>query len=320
VREPLYSIIASRAEARIRSGEWAPGSRLPPERELCRLLDVSRATLRQALAELEDRGLLTRHQGRGTYVARPRVVAELAGFFSMGAALRARGMEVGTRVLGALAVEASRQLAADLGVLPGDPVLRLERLRSVEAEPLILETSHLPLERFAGLEGADFAARSLYDILREDHDCVVRSATETLEPVIATPHEAAVLGVPRHSPCLLIRRVTLDADGAPCEVSTGLLRGDRSRFLLQLRVPDILSADPGRRGLDAIGVEDPRATPGRAAGPSASGRGTAGGVDPAIVHVIDTLVVDRERGRRRSDRTRPPVPSQGRPRSHRRPS
>jgi NAD(P)-dependent dehydrogenase (short-subunit alcohol dehydrogenase family) len=78
VREPLHAIIAGRAEARIRAGEWAPGDRLPPERELCRDLGVSRATLRQALGELEQRGLVTRHQGRGTFVAQPRPQAEPA--------------------------------------------------------------------------------------------------------------------------------------------------------------------------------------------------------------------------------------------------
>lgn len=69
MREPLHAIVAARAEARIRAGEWAPGDRLPPERELCHELDVSRATLRQALGALERRGLVTRQQGRGTFVA-----------------------------------------------------------------------------------------------------------------------------------------------------------------------------------------------------------------------------------------------------------
>jgi NAD(P)-dependent dehydrogenase (short-subunit alcohol dehydrogenase family) len=72
VREPLHAAIAGRVEAQIRAGEWAPGHRLPPERELCRELEVSRTTLRLALGELEQRGLVTRHQGRGTFVANAR--------------------------------------------------------------------------------------------------------------------------------------------------------------------------------------------------------------------------------------------------------
>jgi GntR family transcriptional regulator len=168
VREPLYATIAGRAEARIRAGEWAPGDRLPPERELCGDLGVSRATLRQALAELEQRGLVSRHQGRGTFVTRPRVQADLAGLFSYGEALRARGLHPVTRVRSAAVVEAGRAIATELGVLPGDPVVHLERIRMVEAEALILESSHLPAAAFPGLETRDLACRSLYRVLRED--------------------------------------------------------------------------------------------------------------------------------------------------------
>ena len=72
MREPLHAAIAGRVEAQIRAGEWAPGDRLPPERTLCRELEVSRTTLRQALGVLERRGLVTRQQGRGTFVANAR--------------------------------------------------------------------------------------------------------------------------------------------------------------------------------------------------------------------------------------------------------
>ena len=116
VRQTIHSIIADRAEARIRSGAWAPGTRLPPERELCELLDVSRASLRQALAELEERGLITRHQGRGTFVTRLRFDADASGYFSVGDALRSRGLTLTTRVLSSTVIEANERMAGELGV------------------------------------------------------------------------------------------------------------------------------------------------------------------------------------------------------------
>ena len=247
-KEPLHSIVASRAESRIRSGEWAPGTRLPPERELCRVLDISRATLRQALAELEQRGLITRHQGRGTFVTRPPVDAEIAGFFSVAAAIRARGMQLATRVLAVEGEDASRQLAQDLGCLPGDPLLRLDRLRSVESEPLMVDSTWLPLLRFPRLEAHDFAGRQLYDILREDYGCELESAAESFEPVVTTPREAHLLGVPRHAPALLLRRIAFDSAGVPVEVTNSLLRGDRSRFLLERRYHDVWGSEPGESG------------------------------------------------------------------------
>ena len=252
MREPLYSVIASRAEARIRSGEWAPGTRLPPERELCQQLDVSRATLRQALAELEERGLITRHQGRGTFVTRVRVQTPLSGTFSLREALAARGSKVVTRVISHEVVDASRQLASELVCLPGDPLFHLERLRLVDGEPMVLESSHLPLALFPGLEGADFARRSLYDVLREDFGRAVSEAQETIEPVILTPYESALLAVPRHTPAVLTRRITSDGSGTIVELGQALLRGDRSRYLLIRHV-----AEP---------AADHRAAPGAAPG------------------------------------------------------
>jgi GntR family transcriptional regulator len=236
MREPLHSIVASRAETLILSGEWPQGSQLPPERELCRTFSVSRATLRQALAELENRRLITRRQGRGTFVARPRLAADVSRFFTIAAALRANGMELGTEVLGVGVIEASRQESEALGLLPGDPVVRLERLRRVADEPLLLEMSHLPGERFPGLEDADFTHRSLYAVLSEDHGCRVRSAVETFEPVVTTKAESGLLGVPTHAPALLIRRTASDQDGRVVEHSQALLRGDRCNFLLRRRI------------------------------------------------------------------------------------
>ena len=235
---PLHLATAARLEASIRDATWAPGQRLPTERALSLSLEISRSTLRAALAELEDRGLVTRHQGRGTFVARPRVNAELGGHFSLRDALLARGRRLTTRVLAVAVVEAPRGPARELGLLPGEAVVRIDRLRSTEDEPLVLDSALLPAARFPGLEAKDLAGRSLYDILREDYSCLVATAAETLEPVILTPDECQLLGVARHAPALLIRRLTRDRDDAIVELATALLRGDRARLLLQRRATD----------------------------------------------------------------------------------
>ncbi|HVQ23460.1 MAG TPA: GntR family transcriptional regulator, partial [Candidatus Saccharimonadia bacterium] len=147
MRTPLPTQIASRMEARLRAGEWAPGSRLPPERELGRTFEVSRSTLRLALDELEERGLITRHQGRGTFVARVPVQADLGAYFSLRDALLARDIRLQTRVLEVAIVGASRGAAQELGLLPGDSVVRVDRLRSTEGEPLVIDSAYLPAAR-----------------------------------------------------------------------------------------------------------------------------------------------------------------------------
>ena len=234
--EPLYSVVASRAEELIASGEWREGDRLPPERRLCQEFDVSRSTLRQALGELEERGLISRHQGRGTFVTRPRVQLPIAGVFSIRDAMRQHGMTMTTAVIGVEVLEAGRQLASDLACLPGDPIIYIERLRSGDGEPMVLDTAHLRAELFPGLAEADLEKRSLYEILRNDYGRTVAEAQETLEPVILTPRECQLLGVPQHTTALLTRRVTTDVDGVVVALGHVLLRGDRSRYLFRRTV------------------------------------------------------------------------------------
>ena len=213
----------------------AAGTRLPPERELCEQLDVSRATLRQALAELEARGLISRHQGRGTFVSRTRVDAAVDGFFTIGAALRSLGLALTTTVLAARWSMPGRPwpTSSACGRGTGRPARAppLGRRRAAAARDDRPAVGLLP-----GLESADFAQRSLYDILREDHGRTVETATESLEPVIVTAREAATLAVPRQTPAMLFRRVSHDQTGAIVELSQLVLRGDRSRFLLERRV------------------------------------------------------------------------------------
>ena len=259
MRPTLRDRAVAHLEGRITSGEWAAGDRLPPERDLCLELGISRATLRQALADLDDRGLVTRHQGRGTFVARPRVQQDLDRFFSLGEALRARGLALASRVLSAGLVDAGDSLADDLGVRPGDPLVRVRRLRSVAGEPFTLEDTHLPASLFPGLEARDLGGRSLYDVLAEDYGCVVATAEETLEPVVLAPAEAALLGVPRRSPALLVRRVTSDRGGRRVEHVQALVRGDRARLLLRRRVPGLAGAELTAAG--PPGGDDPAIAP-----------------------------------------------------------
>lgn len=244
--QPLYSMIAGQAEALISSGQWQEGARLPPERELCQRFEVSRATLRQALAELEDRGLVTRHQGRGTFVSKPRAQLPIVGVFSIRDAMEAHGLHMTTRVLRVERIEADRGLATDLACMPGDPVVFIERVRIGDGEPMVLDIAHLRADLFPGLEAIDFEQRSLYDVLERDYGRTVAEASETLEPVILTPRECGLLEVPAHTTALLTRRITSDADGTVLALGHVLLRGDRSRYIYKRTVDSSVdrAADP----------------------------------------------------------------------------
>src|SRR6201986_5113903 len=119
-----------------------PGSPVPPERELARSYGTSRTTVRQALAELVVEGRLLRMQGKGTFVAKPKV-AQLLELASYTQGMRAHGLHPQTRILDTSYVPADAELAGLLAIPLGSGVLRVPRLRLADGEPMSTDTSHL---------------------------------------------------------------------------------------------------------------------------------------------------------------------------------
>lgn len=210
------------------------GERLPPERALCAELDVSRSTVRQALGALAGRGLVERGVGRGTFVARPKVDLDLRRVAGFTARVEQAGLVATARVVEAAEQPAPDAVAAALELEPGGPALRIRRVRAAGGLPLALEDSWLPAERFRGLTPADLRG-SLYAVMAERFGLEPVRAVERLEPVAARTHEAAELGVARHAPLMLVERTAWAADGTPVEYARDLHRGDRSRFVVEVR-------------------------------------------------------------------------------------
>jgi GntR family transcriptional regulator len=212
----------------------ATGSPVPPERELARLYETSRTTVRQALAELVIEGRLLRMQGKGTFVAKPKVaqVLELASYTE---GMRQHGLHPQTRILDIGYVTADEHLSDLLGIRPGGRVLRLHRLRLADGEPMSIDTSHLPARRFPGLRKQLERHASLYETLRTDYGINLAEAEETIETVLADPHDAQLLGVDPGIPLLLLSRHAIDSTGQPVEWAQSWYRGDRYKFVTRLR-------------------------------------------------------------------------------------
>jgi GntR family transcriptional regulator len=211
-----------------------PGSPVPPERELARSYGTSRTTVRQALAELVIEGRLLRMQGKGTFVAKPKVaqVLELASYTE---GLRQYGLHPQTKILEIGYVTADEDLAVLLGIRPGGRVLRLHRLRLADGEPMSIDTSHLPARRFPGLRRQLERHASLYETLREDYNIQLAEAEETIETVLADPQDAQLLCVDPGLPLLLLSRHAIDSTGEPVEWAQSWYRGDRYKFITRLR-------------------------------------------------------------------------------------
>ncbi|MBO0819404.1 MAG: GntR family transcriptional regulator [Nocardiopsaceae bacterium] len=210
------------------------GSPVPPERELAKSYGTSRTTVRQALAELVVEGRLLRMQGKGTFVAKPKVAQSLElGSYTQG--LREHGLHPQTKILEIGYVTADEQLAVRLGIRPGARTLRIHRLRLADSEPMSIDTSHLPAKRFPGLRRQLERHASLYETLSSCYGIQLTEAEETIETVLADPHDARLLGVDPGLPLLLLSRHAIDSTGQPVEWAQSWYRGDRYKFITRLR-------------------------------------------------------------------------------------
>jgi GntR family transcriptional regulator len=222
---PLYVQLRNALKRRIEVGEWKVGSQVPTESELMTAYRVGRATVRQALQELVNQGLLYRKQGKGTYVSRPRQEDDIESLISFTAEMTARGVTPSARVLGAWVIIPPAEVREQLGLKDNEKALRLERLRFGDGVPLALEMAHLNHVMVEGLEKEDLTG-SLYHRLVHGHKLRITRVQQTIQPALASAREAELLGIRRGSPVLIIDRISYAGDGKPIEAMHFVYRGD----------------------------------------------------------------------------------------------
>jgi GntR family transcriptional regulator len=244
--KPAWVQIEEQLADRIESGALAAGERLPPERILAESLDVSRMTVRQALASLAARGLVERGVGRGTFVRRgPRVVHDLTRVSGFTEEAERQGLAPGARIVEARERPAPDHVADALGIEPDAPVLRIQRVRLAGNRPVATEDTWLPAARFPGLLGEDLSG-SVYALMRTSYGLGPVSATERFEPVPARSYEAQALDVEEGTPLMLVERIAYAADGTAVEFACDRHRGDRTRFVINVVPHDVLARDDRR--------------------------------------------------------------------------
>jgi len=210
-----------------------PGSLIHTERELCERYGVSRTTVRQALQELVHEGYLFRRQGKGTFVAQPKLVQtiQLHGHTEE---MEAEGLRPGSRLLATGNEPAPPEVAEFFGLRPGDAIHRIERIRLVDDEPIALQTVFLDPVRFGDVGAELEHAVSLYRLLRERYDVQIAGGEETVEAAAASREEAELLELEPGAPLLVLHRRSWDTEERPVEWSRSLYRGDRYRVAVRL--------------------------------------------------------------------------------------
>ncbi|MFG2616618.1 GntR family transcriptional regulator [Streptomyces sp. NPDC048507] len=236
--EPLWARAADRIREEIARRGLSEGSRLPPERELCTRLDVSRVTLRRALSHLVDQGLVTSSHGRGWFVCAPTAPAPARDWpedlESFTATARRKHMRPGSLVLRHDTVAATLDDAERLGVPAGTPLMRLERVRLLNDVRIALDRTLLVAELAPGLDRSDFREASLFNELRRWGVSPER-AEATIEARTADETLAGHLGIAPGAPVLVLGQTVYTRDQRPLLLSTVEYSGDRYRLRTTLR-------------------------------------------------------------------------------------
>lgn len=230
---PLYIQIAESLISQIESGELAPGAQLPAERELSERLGVNRMTLRRALRVLEAQGLLVRRHGVGTYIAEPKIERQMDVVFRFTSGMAQRGYTPDARLISFEQALVDAALARELAVPVSSLVYRILRVRSINQEPVLLESYSIPVGRFPDLQAHDLENRSLYEIMENEYGVTIRNARQSFEPVVASAFEAELLQVDPGAPLMLEKRISYDHHGQPVEYGKDRYRGDRFRFITE---------------------------------------------------------------------------------------
>jgi GntR family transcriptional regulator len=168
------------------------------------MLNVSRITTRQAIETLLENGLIYREQGRGTFVAEPRM-RRLEGLTSFTEDMIARGCIPSSRVINQELIQADNEFQKILRIDPEDSVLRLVRVRLADGRPVALQSSYISQKLCPGIEDEDFSSQSLFAILREKYYVYPTWTEVELEAIPASSEEAHLLEIKIRDPVLVVR-------------------------------------------------------------------------------------------------------------------
>ena len=228
----LYQQLAQILREMIESRVLPPGSQVSSEEALMRRFGISRVTVRQALADLVEGGLLVRKQGKGTFVRAPVVADRLEHLHSVREVLQSQGLEPTIDVLRSEIISAPPAVLKVLHLEEGEQVLYMHRIYRVHEEPILVSQTYLPAGMAPYISAAEVRAQTIFTVMEETLHVVVNYAMEKIRAEAAAREYADLLEVKPGFPLLVLDRVTFSDQDAPLEYVTFHYRGDRCEFSL----------------------------------------------------------------------------------------
>ena len=230
---PLYFQIQKAIEERIYE-EWSIDEKIPSESDLMEEFQVSRNTVKKAIEELVNLGLLYRIQGKGTFVSKKQVKQSLSNLYSFSESFEARGLQLKNKLLSVKKVTATDDVKKALN-LAGNEVIELTRLRCIDDAPTILETSYFNTEYVNEIEPFfDISNKSMYQVLSEYFGINISSAEESFEAVNLQKKQSSILLVEKGDAALYLERIAYDSNGQAMEFCKSFVRKGNFKFTINL--------------------------------------------------------------------------------------
>ncbi len=225
----LYEIFHNK----IISGEWKNGQKLLPERELCEEFNVSRITLRQTLQMLEEAKLITRKQGRGTFIQNHPVEQKLTKLYSLREHFNEIGIKSTAKITQYEIIKANNDLATKLDINTGEEVIKIKRVFYAETNPYVLERTFLPKNIFPDMTKKRVAEDGLYKTFNNLGVRIIR-ATEKLQPLLLKESTAKILNEETGSVGMRIERTTYSENNLIIEYTESIISGEFFIYTVEL--------------------------------------------------------------------------------------
>ncbi len=213
----LYGIVYSQLAEKIALGEWKVGEKIPTEMELCKLFGVSRITVRRALDELLQRGLIRKEMGKGTFVEQPLMLSPRTQIYSFTNEIIRMGYKPGAKLIFQKEISANKKIAEDLGIHENDKIIYLRRLRTANNFPLFIGDSYLNTQAFPNISNADFSKLSIAQIIDETLKLKVVRVEQWINTSNPSDEIANLLKLDIGCPILKMKRIVYLEGGIPVE-------------------------------------------------------------------------------------------------------
>ncbi|MBP1992138.1 GntR family transcriptional regulator [Paenibacillus eucommiae] len=229
--EPLYVQVQNWIQTKIANGDWKPKEKLPAEADLAVSLSISRGTVKQALKNLVDEGILVQIHGKGTFVVGKQIESSLAErLVSIAETMYENERDFTTSVLDVQLVEANAQIKVSLKLEPDEKIYAIQRLRFLEGTPVVFLENYLSARKFPNLDRFDFSKNTLFSIIENDYKVVIDWGKRSFVAKSADDRTADMLQIEKGTPVIFLEQVIYSEADMPIECSRIWIRSDQIKL------------------------------------------------------------------------------------------